>query len=413
MSARTGGMILAAAAARPRARRRPRRPRPRRPDQRGVDRPVGRAPARPRRRRCGSARPVDGLDCTGRVGGSRRATVAGRAIEADHYVAALPGRAAAAARLAAELRAAEPRLGGLDRLVTRWMNGVMFYLDSDVPLVNGHAIYIDSEWALTSISQAQFWPGVDLARHGDGACAASSRSTSRSGSARAGGPARSAPSARPRRSAPRCGAAQGPPRRRPDGARRRESDRWFLDPAIVFPNPTGRRTSSRCWSTPPARGPTGPRRDAHPQPLPGLGLRAHPHRPGDDGGRQRGRPPRGQRDPRRHRLECPPLRRVAAAGAAGFAAARALDRVRWKLFRRPAKPPLELSDSRRAAPDGAAGSRGAARADAAATRVTQRRREAAFRQLECIRRLPKRQEMQRARSRGAGAERTTWQKFLR
>ena len=48
------------------------------------------------------------------------------------------------------------------------MNGVLFYLDRDVPLVNGHAIYIDSEWSLTSISQKQFWPGVDLARRGDG-----------------------------------------------------------------------------------------------------------------------------------------------------------------------------------------------------------------------------------------------------
>ena len=37
------------------------------------------------------------------------------------------------------------------------MNGILFYLDRDVPLVHGHAIYIDSEWALTSISQAQFW----------------------------------------------------------------------------------------------------------------------------------------------------------------------------------------------------------------------------------------------------------------
>src|ERR687897_3829764 len=66
------------------------------------------------------------------------------------------------------LRAAEPRLRGLDRLITRWMNGVLFYLDRDVPLVNGHSIYVDSEWSLTSISQKQFWPGVDLTRRGDG-----------------------------------------------------------------------------------------------------------------------------------------------------------------------------------------------------------------------------------------------------
>ena len=33
------------------------------------------------------------------------------------------------------------------------MTGVMFYLDTDVPLEHGHAIFIDSEWALTAISQ--------------------------------------------------------------------------------------------------------------------------------------------------------------------------------------------------------------------------------------------------------------------
>jgi uncharacterized protein with NAD-binding domain and iron-sulfur cluster len=42
----------------------------------------------------------------------------------------------------------------------------MFYLRRDVPLIHGHTIYIDSAWALTSISQRQFWPGFDL--HGMG-----------------------------------------------------------------------------------------------------------------------------------------------------------------------------------------------------------------------------------------------------
>ena len=88
-------------------------------------------------------------------------------MHADHYVAALPVEVMRQLASPA-LRAAEPRLKGLDRLVTRWMNGVLFYLDRDVPLVNGHAIYIDSEWSLTSISQKQFWPGVDLAQRGDG-----------------------------------------------------------------------------------------------------------------------------------------------------------------------------------------------------------------------------------------------------
>jgi uncharacterized protein with NAD-binding domain and iron-sulfur cluster len=86
---------------------------------------------------------------------------------ADFYVAALPVEVM---RLLAsdELKAAEPRLAGLHRLRTRWMNGIMFYLDRDVPLVHGHTIYIDSPWALTSISQAQFWPGFDLEKMGDG-----------------------------------------------------------------------------------------------------------------------------------------------------------------------------------------------------------------------------------------------------
>src|SRR4029453_15140164 len=44
----------------------------------------------------------------------------------------------------------------------------MFYLDRDVPVAQGHSLYIDSLWALTSISQRQFWPGVDFERLGDG-----------------------------------------------------------------------------------------------------------------------------------------------------------------------------------------------------------------------------------------------------
>jgi uncharacterized protein with NAD-binding domain and iron-sulfur cluster len=66
------------------------------------------------------------------------------------------------------MRNADPQLDNLAQLETRWMNGVMFYLRKDVPLGRGHTIYIDSEWALTSISQQQFWPAVDLGQRGDG-----------------------------------------------------------------------------------------------------------------------------------------------------------------------------------------------------------------------------------------------------
>jgi uncharacterized protein with NAD-binding domain and iron-sulfur cluster len=48
---------------------------------------------------------------------------------------------------------------GVDRLETQWMSGVLFYLNRDVSAVNGHVIYCHSKWALTSISQRQFWLG--------------------------------------------------------------------------------------------------------------------------------------------------------------------------------------------------------------------------------------------------------------
>jgi uncharacterized protein with NAD-binding domain and iron-sulfur cluster len=88
--------------------------------------------------------------------------------EADWYIAALPVEVM---RLLAseELMLAEPRLARLHRLRTRWMNGIVYYLDRDLRLVRGHTIYIDSAWALTSISQPQFWqPRFQPTRLGDG-----------------------------------------------------------------------------------------------------------------------------------------------------------------------------------------------------------------------------------------------------
>jgi geranylgeranyl pyrophosphate synthase len=41
-----------------------------------------------------------------------------------------------------------------------WMNGVQFYLHRNLPTTHGHVIHIDTEWALTSISQLQFWRDV-------------------------------------------------------------------------------------------------------------------------------------------------------------------------------------------------------------------------------------------------------------
>jgi uncharacterized protein with NAD-binding domain and iron-sulfur cluster len=89
------------------------------------------------------------------------------AITADFYIAALPVEVMTTL-LSDDLKRAAPSLANLEKLKTRWMNGIQFYLSKDEPLANGHVIYLDSPWALTSISQRQFWSNVDLSQYGDG-----------------------------------------------------------------------------------------------------------------------------------------------------------------------------------------------------------------------------------------------------
>jgi len=88
-------------------------------------------------------------------------------VTADYYIAAVPVEVMATL-LTDEIKQAAPSLSRLGNLKTRWMNGIQFYLSMDQPLAHGHVIYLDSPWALTSISQRQFWTGVDLSRYGDG-----------------------------------------------------------------------------------------------------------------------------------------------------------------------------------------------------------------------------------------------------
>ena len=51
---------------------------------------------------------------------------------------------------------------------TAWMNGIQFFLRDDVPLDHGHTLDADSPWALTSVSQRQFWQHIKLADYGNG-----------------------------------------------------------------------------------------------------------------------------------------------------------------------------------------------------------------------------------------------------
>jgi uncharacterized protein with NAD-binding domain and iron-sulfur cluster len=49
------------------------------------------------------------------------------------------------------------------RSSTGWMVGMQFYLRRDVPIARGHVILVDAPWALTAISQGQFWQDGALA----------------------------------------------------------------------------------------------------------------------------------------------------------------------------------------------------------------------------------------------------------
>jgi 15-cis-phytoene desaturase len=88
-------------------------------------------------------------------------------VTADYYIAAMPVEIMAGL-VTDELKQLAPSLAALNQLPTRWMNGIQFYLSEDVPLDHGHTLYADSPWALTSISQKQFWQQANLANYGDG-----------------------------------------------------------------------------------------------------------------------------------------------------------------------------------------------------------------------------------------------------
>lgn len=91
-------------------------------------------------------------------------------VQGEYYIAAVPVERMAEL-ITNSIKAADPGLGILQQLSeggVSWMNGIQLYLTEDVPLSHGHAIYIDSPWALTSISQRQFWPGVDFNQYADG-----------------------------------------------------------------------------------------------------------------------------------------------------------------------------------------------------------------------------------------------------
>ena len=103
----------------------------------------------------------DGTRITGVVvqGPNGQATVTG-----DHYLAAFPVEVAQ--KKLSPL--GKPSLANLLDLKYESMNGLQFYLTRDVPCCHGHIICANSPWAVTCISQPQFWSGINMGQYGDG-----------------------------------------------------------------------------------------------------------------------------------------------------------------------------------------------------------------------------------------------------
>lgn len=92
-----------------------------------------------------------------------------REVTGDYFIGALPVERMAEL-ISPELLAVDPSLANLYALTeyVEWMIGIQYYLTEDVRLARGHVIHVDSPWALTSVSQPQFWKHYDISKRADG-----------------------------------------------------------------------------------------------------------------------------------------------------------------------------------------------------------------------------------------------------
>lgn len=89
-------------------------------------------------------------------------------VSGNYYIMAMPVERAAEL-ISEEMIAADTTLQYIKQLSTSvsWMNGLQYYLSEDVVINKGHVICSDSEWALTCISQVQFWEDYDITTKGN------------------------------------------------------------------------------------------------------------------------------------------------------------------------------------------------------------------------------------------------------
>lgn len=90
-------------------------------------------------------------------------------VTGDYFISALPVEVMAPL-VNEDMLSIDLTLGNLTPLAksVNWMNGIQFYLSENVELTKGHIIFLDSPWAITAISQIQFWDGYNVEEHGNG-----------------------------------------------------------------------------------------------------------------------------------------------------------------------------------------------------------------------------------------------------
>lgn len=91
-----------------------------------------------------------------------------RRIDADWFVCAMPAERARRLWNKKVLKA-DPKLEGMNDLFVDWMVGIQYFLREKIEITRGHITFADSPWALTALTQAQFWEHRNFPKtYGDG-----------------------------------------------------------------------------------------------------------------------------------------------------------------------------------------------------------------------------------------------------
>ena len=230
-----------------------------------------------------------------------------RRVEADWFVSAMPAERVRKL-LSRKVIAQDPDLGRIRELKTDWMVGRQFYLRKPVEITHGHVTFVDAPWALTALTQAQFWGERDFAAdYGDGKavdCLSVDISDWDTPGILYGKPAKRCTRPQIKREVWAQIKAHLEDRGDsylPDGI----LHSWHLDPGVRW------NRDAQAQHQPDAaarehrglleRPPRGPHEGA--EPVRRRRLRPERHRPGDDGGRERDRARRRRGPARRGGLE--------------------------------------------------------------------------------------------------------------